>query len=71
MSEVNPIKYFINGGVGGVLTVLIGHPLDTMKVRLQTQPLPAKGQKPMYNGMMDCAVKIMANEGPFGFYKGC
>ena len=37
MSEnVNPIKYFLSGGFGGVCTVLAGHPLDTIKVRLQS-----------------------------------
>lgn len=28
----NPFKYFIAGGFGGVCTVLVGHPLDTIKV---------------------------------------
>lgn len=33
MSEnTSPIKYFLSGGVGGVFTVVIGHPLDTIKV---------------------------------------
>lgn len=31
---VSPIKYFLSGGFGGVCTVLAGHPLDTIKVRL-------------------------------------
>ena len=35
MSEnVSPIKYFLSGGFGGVCTVIAGHPLDTIKVRL-------------------------------------
>lgn len=36
MSEknVNPIKYFLSGGLGGVCTVFVGHPLDTIKVNL-------------------------------------
>lgn len=35
MSEnrTSPIKYFLSGGLGGVFTVLVGHPLDTIKVR--------------------------------------
>jgi solute carrier family 25 carnitine/acylcarnitine transporter 20/29 len=35
MSEkksVNPVKYFLSGGFGGVCTVVAGHPLDTIKV---------------------------------------
>lgn len=42
----NPVKYFFAGGVGGVLTVLVGHPFDTVKVRLQTMSL----DKPQYKG---------------------
>lgn len=46
--NVSPIKYFLSGGFGGVCTVISGHPLDTIKVRLQTQPIPEAGQKPPY-----------------------
>lgn len=35
----SPIKYFISGGFGGICTVLVGHPFDTIKVRLQTSAL--------------------------------
>lgn len=31
-SQMNPLEYFICGGFGGVCTVLVGHPLDTVKV---------------------------------------
>ena len=30
------IKSFIAGGVGGTCLVLVGHPFDTIKVRVQT-----------------------------------
>jgi solute carrier family 25 carnitine/acylcarnitine transporter 20/29 len=46
--------------------VVVGHPLDTIKVRLQTQPRGA----PAYSGMMDCARQTLASEGPSGFFKG-
>ncbi|XP_068225654.1 mitochondrial carnitine/acylcarnitine carrier protein, partial [Palaemon carinicauda] len=39
-------------------------------VRLQTQPIPAPGQKPLYLGTWDCALKTVRNEGFFGLYKG-
>lgn len=32
MSDMGPIEYFICGGFGGICTVLVGHPLDTIKV---------------------------------------
>jgi hypothetical protein len=34
LRKVNPIKDFIAGGVGGAFLVIIGHPLDTIKVSL-------------------------------------
>ena len=36
-------KNFVAGGVGGVGAVLSGHPFDTIKVRLQTMPVPLPG----------------------------
>lgn len=35
--NTSPIKYFLSGGFGGVCTVVVGHPLDTIKVRNQPQ----------------------------------
>lgn len=71
MSEqANPVKYFISGGFGGVCTVLAGHPLDTIKVRLQTMPKPAPGQPPLFTGTYDCAKKTIQREGFRGLYKG-
>lgn len=32
----NPVKSFIAGGVGGMCNVLVGHPLDTIKVSFKT-----------------------------------
>jgi len=63
-------KSFVAGGFGGICVVLSGHPFDTVKVRLQTQPLPAPGQAAMYSGAMDCVRKTIAKEGPRGLYKG-
>ncbi|XP_017475843.1 PREDICTED: congested-like trachea protein isoform X1 [Rhagoletis zephyria] len=66
----NPFKAFLSGGFGGICNVLTGHPLDTIKVRLQTMPRPAPGQQPLYKGTFDCAAKTIKNEGVKGLYKG-
>ena len=50
--------------LGGVAQVLVGQPLDMLKVRLQTAP------QGTYKGMGDCAVQIIKQDGPLGFYKG-
>lgn len=67
---MHPLQYFVCGGFGGVCTVLVGHPLDTVKVRLQTMPIPKAGEKPLYAGTFDCFKKTIANEGVLGLYKG-
>jgi solute carrier family 25 carnitine/acylcarnitine transporter 20/29 len=70
MAEMGPIQYFICGGFGGICTVVVGHPLDTIKVRLQTMPIPKPGEKPLYAGTLDCLKTTVKNEGIRGLYKG-
>lgn len=66
----HPLCYLIAGSVGGLFTVLTGHPFDTMKVRLQTMPIPKPGETPMYLGTWDCFTKMIKEEGVRGLYKG-
>uniref|UniRef100_A0A5K3F848 Congested-like trachea protein n=1 Tax=Mesocestoides corti TaxID=53468 RepID=A0A5K3F848_MESCO len=64
------IKSFWAGGFGGMCAVVTGHPLDTIKVRLQTAPPCGPGETPIYKGALDCAHKTIALEGISGLYKG-
>lgn len=50
--------------------MFVGHPLDLIKVRLQTMPVPAPGERPLYTGMMDVARQTIAKDGMIGLYKG-
>ncbi|XP_076056587.1 carnitine/acylcarnitine carrier protein colt, mitochondrial isoform X2 [Oratosquilla oratoria] len=70
MPAVSPAKDFFAGGFGGMCLVAAGHPLDTIKVRLQTQPKPEPGQSLLYKGTWDCASKTVRKEGVRGLYKG-
>ena len=54
------------GTMGGVTVTLLGHPFDTVKVLLQTQP----ANNPIYNGPFDAVRKVVASEGFKGLYKG-
>lgn len=54
------------GTCGGISVTLVGHPFDTIKVRLQTQP----SVNPIYGGFLDCAKKTVQWEGLPGLYKG-
>lgn len=67
---LDSLKQFIAGGVGGIFLVLAGHPMDTIKVRLQTMPTPKPGQEPQYKGMLDCMKKTIQHDGFKGFYRG-
>ncbi len=40
-SEPSGLKNFIAGGVGGVCVVVVGHPLDTIKVLYQLASTPS------------------------------
>ncbi|GIL50964.1 hypothetical protein Vafri_7041 [Volvox africanus] len=59
-------KDIFAGTCGGISVTLVGHPFDTLKVRLQTQPV----DKPIYSGVVDCARKTIQWEGLGGLYKG-
>jgi len=48
---------------------ICAYPFDTMQRRLQIEASKPANEK-MYNGMSDCFNKILAKEGPKGFFKG-
>jgi solute carrier family 25 carnitine/acylcarnitine transporter 20/29 len=54
---VDPIKSFLSGGFGGVSCVLVGHPFDLTKTRLQTAP------EGTYKGALDVVRKTIAQDG--------
>uniref|UniRef100_A0A4W6EW09 Si:dkey-150i13.2 n=1 Tax=Lates calcarifer TaxID=8187 RepID=A0A4W6EW09_LATCA len=60
--RVSPLKNFVAGGVGGACLLLAGHPLDTIKVRLQTQPKASCAQYVLYTGTYDCFRKTVSKE---------
>lgn len=66
ISPPPPPRYlgFVAGMFSGVMKNVVGHPFDTIKVRLQTAPLGR------FKGPIDCVLQTLKNEGPKGFYKG-
>jgi len=57
---------FIAGCLGGCAGVAVGHPFDTVKVKLQTQDF----RNPVYRGTWDCFTKILQTESLAGVYRG-
>ncbi|KAJ3063869.1 hypothetical protein HDU98_000369 [Podochytrium sp. JEL0797] len=60
---------FLAGTVGGVAGVVVGHPLDTVKVRLQAQAMTQANQR-KYSGVVNCVATILKEEKFKGLYKG-
>eukprot|EP00758_Cryptobia_borreli_P002958 Tbor_TRINITY_DN3418_c0_g1::TRINITY_DN3418_c0_g1_i1::g.3750::m.3750 len=56
-------KSIFAGSCAGVTAKFFEYPFDTIKVRVQVNPTA-------YNGYIDCARKLLRNEGPMGFYTG-
>ncbi|XP_049748419.1 solute carrier family 25 member 45 isoform X1 [Loxodonta africana] len=57
-----PAEEFVAGWISGALGLILGHPFDTIKVRLQSQS--------KYRGIFDCAMQIYQHESILGFFKG-
>ncbi|KAH6643877.1 mitochondrial carrier domain-containing protein [Boeremia exigua] len=64
-SSVQSLRALVAGGVGGVFAVVVGHPFDLVKVRMQT------AEKGVYTGAMDVVRKGIARDGLVrGMYAG-
>jgi len=56
------------GAISSTCATFFAYPLVVIRTRLQAQGMP--GRPVLYSGMFDCAGKILASEGPKGFYRG-
>ena len=66
MKRTEPFPNLLAGGVGGLASLVVGHPFDTIKVRLQTM----KGSNLPYSNARDCFVKIVRHEGVSKLFSG-
>lgn len=60
--EISPSEDFLAGTAAGVALTLVGHPLDTLKVRMQTQA--------EFTSVINCFMSAVRNEGPLSLFKG-
>lgn len=56
--------------VSGFVSTVASSPFDVVKSRVMGQPMLADGSPALYNGMVDCFVKIAKNEGIISLYNG-
>ncbi|CAG8727222.1 17702_t:CDS:2, partial [Cetraspora pellucida] len=59
------LRGFLAGVVSGVTKLCVGHPFDTIKVRLQTSGLDNR-----FNGPLHCLKQTIRKEGFRALYKG-
>ncbi|KAJ7675333.1 mitochondrial carrier domain-containing protein [Mycena rosella] len=60
---------FVQGGIAGGIGATIVYPIDMVITRMQNQRSTVVGQL-LYKNSLDCAKKILRNEGFVGFYRG-
>lgn len=64
-SATSQLRNLTAGGIGGICAVIVGHPFDLIKVRMQT------AERGVYSSALDVARKTIAREGlTRGLYAG-
>jgi solute carrier family 25 2-oxodicarboxylate transporter 21 len=64
-SKMNQSLSILTGATAGATESFVVVPFELVKIRLQD-----KAQSHKYNGMMDCVMKIVKQEGPLTLYQG-
>ena len=59
------LRGILSGTASGVTKMAVGHPFDTIKVRMQTE-----GGHGRFSGSLDCLRQTLRNEGLRALYKG-
>ncbi|KAI8368413.1 putative mitochondrial inner membrane transporter ymc3 [Choanephora cucurbitarum] len=65
-SIYNRARGFAAGMASGITKLVVGHPFDTVKIRMQT----TSRSDGRFKGPLDCFLKTIRNEGIRGIYKG-
>lgn len=68
-TPIGLVSKFCVAQVAVSASAMASYPFDTMQRRLQIEASKPEAER-MYRGMPDCFKKILAKEGPKGFYKG-
>merc|ERR1719263_2756643 len=65
VKKQNPLYNGTAGFLAGCGSVILTQPQDCVKSRMQ-----GEAAKELYSGTVDCAMKMMKNEGPTSFFAG-
>lgn len=67
---IKSAHHFGLGSIAGALGAFVVYPIDLVKTRMQNQRSGAIGHARLYDNSIDCARKIIRNEGFRGLYAG-
>ncbi|KKK13301.1 hypothetical protein AOCH_007718, partial [Aspergillus ochraceoroseus] len=68
-SVLESVHHFALGSVAGAFGAFMVYPIDLVKTRMQNQRSTRVGEL-LYNNSLDCARKVIRNEGFLGLYSG-
>ncbi|KAJ5908039.1 hypothetical protein N7495_000721 [Penicillium taxi] len=63
------VHHFALGSIAGAFGAFMVYPIDLVKTRMQNQRSTRPGER-LYNNSLDCAKKVIRNEGFTGLYSG-
>ena len=72
MATARSVKYehLLAGVSGGVVSTLVLHPLDLLKIRFAVDDGQHQSNRPKYSGLTHACRSILKQEGVQGLYKG-
>lgn len=68
-SVLESVHHFALGSLAGAFGAFMVYPIDLVKTRMQNQRNTRVGER-LYNNSIDCARKVVRNEGFLGLYSG-
>lgn len=68
-SVLESVHHFGLGSIAGAFGAFMVYPIDLVKTRMQNQRSSRVGER-LYNNSIDCAKKVIRNEGFTGLYSG-
>ncbi|KAJ5099302.1 hypothetical protein N7532_006303 [Penicillium argentinense] len=68
-SVLESAHHFALGSIAGAFGAFMVYPIDLVKTRMQNQRSTRPGER-LYNNSIDCAKKVIRNEGFTGLYSG-
>lgn len=70
LGPIGAYEHLLAGVSGGVVSTIVLHPLDLIKIRFAVNDGKVNSRRPTYSGLRHAFTSILGQEGVKGFYKG-